>query len=136
MIRQVYRLCAAACAEMVWRVPALEPAFVGVGARTWGAPRLGRFYRSAAYRLVDRLRTADARFRRVVVGDQPLVLDVTFNKMAPHPLPAYNKILTAGFSARGSLKRSDFRASRPTSMRWPRRLPPGLKNSPLRQSHL
>lgn len=39
---------------------------------------------------------------------KPLVLDVTFNKMAPHPLPAYNKILTAGFSARGSLKRSDF----------------------------
>lgn len=77
MIRQTYRLCAAACAELVWRVPALEPAFVGVGARAWRAPGVGRFYRSAAYRLVERLRTIDARFRSVVVGDQPLVLDVT-----------------------------------------------------------
>lgn len=33
-------------------------------------------------------------------------LDVTFNKVAPHPLPQYDDILTAGFSARGTIKRS------------------------------
>jgi|TARA_B100000315_G_C14448209_1_gene527836 polyisoprenoid-binding protein YceI len=32
-------------------------------------------------------------------------LDVTFNKMAPNPM---SKVLTAGFSARGKIKRSDF----------------------------
>jgi polyisoprenoid-binding protein YceI len=39
---------------------------------------------------------------------KPVVLDVTFNKVAPHPLPAYNKILTVGFSVRGKIKRSDW----------------------------
>lgn len=39
---------------------------------------------------------------------KPVTLDVTFNKMEPHPLPPYNKVLTAGFSVRGSIKRSDF----------------------------
>lgn len=39
---------------------------------------------------------------------KPVVLDVTFNKMAPHPLPAYKGILTAGFSVRGTIKRSDW----------------------------
>lgn len=39
---------------------------------------------------------------------KPVTLDVTFNKKAEHPLPQYNKILTAGFSMRGKLKRSEF----------------------------
>ncbi|MDJ0949482.1 MAG: YceI family protein [Alphaproteobacteria bacterium] len=39
---------------------------------------------------------------------RPISLDVTFNKKAPHPLPQYNGVLVAGFSARGSVKRSDF----------------------------
>ena len=39
---------------------------------------------------------------------KPVTLDVTFNKMEPHPLPPYNKVLTAGFSVRGTIKRSDF----------------------------
>lgn len=77
MIRQTYRFCAEACAELVWRVPALEPAFVGVGARASRTPGVGRFYRSAAHRLAERLRAADTRFRSVVVGEQALVLDVT-----------------------------------------------------------
>jgi polyisoprenoid-binding protein YceI len=34
-----------------------------------------------------------------------ITLDVSFNKMAPHPR---SKALTAGFSARGKIKRSDF----------------------------
>lgn len=36
---------------------------------------------------------------------KPVTLDVTFNKAAPHP---FNKKMTVGFSARGTLKRSDF----------------------------
>lgn len=39
---------------------------------------------------------------------KPVVLDVTFNKVAPHPVPAYKGVLTAGFSIRGTIKRSDF----------------------------
>ena len=39
---------------------------------------------------------------------KPVTLDVTFNRMAEHPLPAYNKVLTAGFSARTVIKRSDW----------------------------
>jgi len=38
----------------------------------------------------------------------PVTLDVTFNKMAPHPLPQYDKALTAGFSARGTIERSKW----------------------------
>lgn len=37
-----------------------------------------------------------------------IVLDVTFNKMAPNPLPQYDDILTAGFSARGTIARSKW----------------------------
>jgi len=39
---------------------------------------------------------------------KPAVLDVTFNKVAPHPVPAYKGVLTAGFSIRGTIKRSDW----------------------------
>ena len=39
---------------------------------------------------------------------KPVTIDVTFNKVAPHPLPQYDGVLIAGFSGRGSLKRSDF----------------------------
>jgi|CXWL01.1.fsa_nt_gi polyisoprenoid-binding protein YceI len=39
---------------------------------------------------------------------KPVVLDVTFNKVAPHPLPAYKGVLTAGFTIRGTIKRSDW----------------------------
>jgi len=39
---------------------------------------------------------------------KPVTIDVTFNKLAPHPLPQYNGVMVAGFSGRGSLKRSDF----------------------------
>jgi polyisoprenoid-binding protein YceI len=38
----------------------------------------------------------------------PVTLDVTFNKMAPHPLPQYDKVLTAGFSARGTIDRTNW----------------------------
>lgn len=37
-----------------------------------------------------------------------VTLYVTFNKMAPHPLPQYEGVLTAGFSARGTIERSNW----------------------------
>ena len=39
---------------------------------------------------------------------KPVTLDVTLNKMGPHPLPDYNEILTAGISARATIQRSEF----------------------------
>ncbi|MEM1050003.1 MAG: YceI family protein [Pseudomonadota bacterium] len=39
---------------------------------------------------------------------QPITLDVTFNKIAPHPIPSYNGAIVAGFSATAQLSRSAF----------------------------
>jgi FkbM family methyltransferase len=58
-------------------VPALERPFVSLGGLAWHRPAVGRFYRSAAYRLGVRLRKGDARFRSVSIADRRLVLDVT-----------------------------------------------------------
>jgi FkbM family methyltransferase len=77
MIRHAYRLAAAGCAALVWRVPVLERPFVAVGARAWATPGIGRFYRSTAARLADRMRHGGSRFRSVAVQQSRLVLDVT-----------------------------------------------------------
>jgi len=39
---------------------------------------------------------------------KPVTLDITLNKIAPHPVPRYNKVQTAGFSARTTIKRTDW----------------------------
>lgn len=39
---------------------------------------------------------------------RPVTLEVTLNQLAPHPVPAYDGVTTAGFSARGTIRRSDF----------------------------
>ena len=39
---------------------------------------------------------------------KPVVFDVTFNKIAPHPVPAYKGVITAGFSITGTIKRTDW----------------------------
>ena len=77
LARATYRFTASACAGLVSRVPALEPALVGLGSRVWHWPRTGRFYRSVAGRYASRLRESGSPFRRVVVGDVPLIVDVT-----------------------------------------------------------
>ena len=77
MIRWTYRIAAGACAELVWRVPALERPFVGFGVWAWERPGIGRFYRSAADRLAERMRDARSPFRVVTVQGIPLLLDVT-----------------------------------------------------------
>lgn len=53
--------------------------------------------------------------RAIVTGDltllgqrRPVRLEVTLNQIAPHPVPSYGGVETAGFSARGTLRRSDF----------------------------
>lgn len=38
----------------------------------------------------------------------PAILEVTFNKIAPHPNPAMNGVIVAGFSATGEVLRSRF----------------------------
>jgi FkbM family methyltransferase len=77
VIRQTYRLAAEACAEILWRVPALERPFVRFGPRALATPGVRVFYRSAAHRLGKRFRSNDTHFRAVSVGDRQLVLDVT-----------------------------------------------------------
>ena len=39
---------------------------------------------------------------------KPVTLEVTFRKKAPHPVPQYNGVLVAGFSARTSIQRSEW----------------------------
>jgi FkbM family methyltransferase len=77
VFRDTYRLTASACAALVSRVPTLERPLVRLGARVWNWPRGGRFYRSVAGRYADRLRQSGSPFRRVMVGDTPLMVDVT-----------------------------------------------------------
>jgi FkbM family methyltransferase len=77
LARATYQFSASACADLVSRVPALEPALVRVGSRVWHWRRTGRFYRSVAGRYADRLRQSGSPFRRVMIGDVPLIVDVT-----------------------------------------------------------
>ena len=39
---------------------------------------------------------------------KPVTLTVTFNQLMEHPLPQYNKVMVAGFSATTKLSRSEF----------------------------
>lgn len=39
---------------------------------------------------------------------KPVTLEVTLNQIAPHPVPSYDGVVTAGFSARGTIRRTDF----------------------------
>jgi polyisoprenoid-binding protein YceI len=39
---------------------------------------------------------------------KPVTLEAVLNKVAEHPIPSYNGVVVAGFSASTSLKRSDF----------------------------
>jgi len=76
-LRASYQFTASACASLVWRVPALEPAFVGVGSHLWHRRWAGRFYRSVVGRYADRLRRFGSPFRRVMIAGMLLTVDVT-----------------------------------------------------------
>lgn len=85
MMRRTYQLVADACAALVWRVPELERPFVSCGPRVWQAPGIGRFYRSAAFRLADRLRGTETAFRPVTIHGQRIILDVAeFTATSPY----------------------------------------------------
>lgn len=50
-----------------------------------------------------------------IIGDltlmgvtKPVTLDVTFNQLSPHPIPYYEGIMVAGFSARTTIDRTEF----------------------------
>lgn len=77
MIRRAYQLAAAACAAIVWGAPVLERPFVKLGTWVWPWPGVGRFYRSAAYRLAARMRQAGSPFRPVTIHGVRLLFDVT-----------------------------------------------------------
>ena len=77
LARATYQFTASACADLVSRVPALEPALVRVGSHVWHWRRTGRFYRSVAGRYADRLRQSGSPFRRVLIGDVSLLVDIT-----------------------------------------------------------
>lgn len=43
-----------------------------------------------------------------ILGEaRPVTLDVTFNSVAPHPIPFYEGVIVAGFSARAQVNRID-----------------------------
>jgi FkbM family methyltransferase len=84
LARATYQFTASACADLVSRVPALEPALVRVGSHVWNWRRTGHFYRSVAGRYADRLRRSGSPFRRVMIGDVSLIVDVT--EFATSPL--------------------------------------------------
>jgi FkbM family methyltransferase len=61
----------------MWQSRTVERTVVLLGASAWDQPLAGRFVRSVTGRHAERLRESPARFRRVIVTDIPLVLDVT-----------------------------------------------------------
>ena len=75
--RATYWFTATLCADLVSHLPVLEGPLLRVGAAVWHLPKAGRFYRSVAGRYADRLRQSHSQFRRVMVGDTPLIVDVT-----------------------------------------------------------
>ena len=77
MMTRLYRAAADRCADLIATSPSLEPAFVKAGAHVWSAPGVGKFYRSAAHRVAERIRSAGTPYRRLNVAGVPLVLDAT-----------------------------------------------------------
>ena len=77
LARATYQFTASACADLVSRVPTLEPAFIRAGSHLWHWRATGHFYRSVAGRYAQRLRESGSPFRRVMIGDVPLIVDVT-----------------------------------------------------------
>ena len=76
-MRQLYRLAAGGCADLVSRVPAIERPFVALGPYVWSLPGVGRLYRGVAERAADRLHRSDCRFRQVSICGVSLNFDVT-----------------------------------------------------------
>jgi FkbM family methyltransferase len=76
-MRELYQAAAEGCADVVVRVPVLERPFIGIGKRLWSVPGAGRFYRSAAHRVAQRIKQAGTPFRRFSVCGASITLDAT-----------------------------------------------------------
>jgi FkbM family methyltransferase len=72
----VYRAAADGCCAALYRARWAEPLFVQLSRRCWNVPGAGRFVRSVAYRLADRLFADGTGMRDVVLAGVPLRLDV------------------------------------------------------------
>lgn len=72
----VYRLAADGCAAALFRAPWAESLFVRVSRQGWNVPAAGRFIRSVAYRLANRLFDSGHGVRDVTIGGVTLRLDV------------------------------------------------------------
>jgi FkbM family methyltransferase len=77
MMRALYQAAAEGCADAVVRVPALERPFISIGKRVWSVPGAGRFYRSAAHRVAQRIKRDGTPFRRLSVCGTSITLDAT-----------------------------------------------------------
>jgi FkbM family methyltransferase len=71
-----YRAAANGCAAVLSEAPWAERLFVRVSRSCWNVPAAGRFVRSVAHRLADRLFTNGTGVRDVVLAGVPLRLDV------------------------------------------------------------
>lgn len=76
MLGVAYRATADACAEALSQAQWAEALFVRLSRRCWRVPAAGRFVRSVAYRLADRLFANGTGVRDVVLAGVPLRLDV------------------------------------------------------------
>ena len=72
-----YRVVAEGCARVIASRPALERAFVRASRVLWSSPVAGRFCRSVAYRVADRLREKGDVYREIPVATTPLRADIT-----------------------------------------------------------
>ena len=77
LARATYRFAASACADLVVAVRCSSRPSCVSAAAVWHCAVRGRFYRSVAGRYADRLRQSGSPFRRVMIGDVPLIVDVT-----------------------------------------------------------
>lgn len=77
LLKPVRNAVADVSADLVFRMPALERAYVAIGRRLWAVPGVRTIYRRSVDTLTERLRAGGRRYRRLTVGRHAVWLDVT-----------------------------------------------------------
>jgi FkbM family methyltransferase len=77
LARSLYRSAAEGCAATVAQLSWMEMPFVRVGLRLSRRPGIGRFYRSVAFRVADRLRRSGRKYRPLSIAGRRLIVDIT-----------------------------------------------------------